>query len=127
MKNFALVFLVSLLSISSFSQENLKPKNLYSVGLGYNYIGNDGAHGILFTNDFKWNFSKRFALNPGISFFQTVKNYNWDGWYRSHSGFIAELCLSSRIIDKVNSSLSLKIGPSFEVGDVSYLAVQGWE
>lgn len=129
MKKVLLVTAFSLMiSFCLSSQNKLVGKNQYSVGLGYGYNSNAGNDGIVFSNDYKYYLTNRFALNPGISFFQSINLFaNLDNTgYKSHSGLLLNFSLDYVLLQRDDFSLALNVGPSFEIGDDTFTSMRSF-
>jgi hypothetical protein len=100
-------------------------KGIYSIGVGVGNENNISNYGIYFTNDYKYFVLDWLAINPRISFFQSTSSFEpaVDFGYRSHSGIFFDLGLSIYPFKR----FSLNVGPSYEVGDESYLSMKKWE
>jgi hypothetical protein len=130
MKNIFLVGLFAMIfATNSYSQKSNSFSDNYSVGIGYGFNSNIGNPGILFSNDYKFNLSTKFALNPGISFFQSLDVYEKrrGNDYRSHSGIVLDFSVEYAIAKIKNVTIALNVGPSFEIGDYSYVKIQANE
>ncbi|MEA4935793.1 hypothetical protein SDC9_156137 [bioreactor metagenome] len=127
------LIIVSLLSVFITSeaqdQGSTTPKEKFSVGIGYGFNSNIGNDGILFSNDYKHYLTDRLVMNPGISFFQSVnmfQNIARNG-YKSHSGLVFDLSLECSIYNHKYFNIALNLGPSFEIGDISYSSMRTYE
>ncbi len=119
-KGLLLLFILFASIVNGFSQNDFHRK-VYSVGLGLGNENNISNFGMYFTNDFKYYALDRLAVNPRISFFQSlgVNNYKYYG-YRSQSGVFFDLGASFSIIKYSYSEVSISTGPSFQIGSETY-------
>ena len=76
---------------------------------------------MVFSNDYKYYLSNRLALNPALSYFQSINLFHdFEEGYQSHSGFVFSFALDYTIYNKNDFNIAINLGPSFEVGDQSY-------
>lgn len=115
-----------LVATSSFSQNSISRKDKFSVGIGYGFNSNIGNDGILFSNDYKHYIIDRLAINPGISFFQSINLFQdmTENGYKSHSGLVFDLSLEYSVYRQNNFNIALNLGPSFEIGDFNYTSLR---
>ena len=122
-KNLNLVVIIVMLFITSnnYAQKSSIRKDKYSVGIGYGFNSNVGNDGLVFSNDYKYYLSNRLALNPALSYFQSINLFHdFEEGYQSHSGFVFSFALDYTIYNKNDFNIAINLGPSFEVGDQSY-------
>ncbi len=126
-KNLLLTLFLFGFLVNGFSQNDFHRK-IYSVGLGIGNENNISNFGMYFTNDFKYFALDRLAVNPRISFFQSLglNNYKHYG-YKSQSGVFFELGASFSIIKYSYSELSISAGPSFQIGSETYRSLASYD
>lgn len=119
-----LLILILFTSVSSGFSQNDFHRKIYSVGIGLGNENNISNFGMYFTNDFRYYALDWLAVNPRISFFQSLglNNYQFYG-YRSQSGVFFELGASFSIIKYSYSEVSINVGPSFQIGSETYRSI----
>ena len=118
--NFVVILVMLFISSSSYAQKSSIRKDKYSVGFGYGFNSNVGNDGIIISNDYKYYLSNRLALNPALSYFQSINLFHdFEEGYKSHSGLVLSFSLDYTIYNKKDFNISLNLGPSFEIGDQS--------
>jgi len=127
MKNLIFIILLTVVfATGSYAQDSTNRKEIFSVGIGYGFNSNIGNDGILFSNDYKHYLTDRLAINPGISFFQSINLFQdiSENGYKSHSGLVLDLSLEYSIYRHNNFNIALNLGPSFEIGDFNYTSLR---
>ncbi len=118
--NFVVILVMLFISSSSYAQKSSIRKDKYSVGFGYGFNSNVGNDGLIISNDYKYYLSNRLALNPALSYFQSINLFHdFEEGYKSHSGLVLSFSLDYTIYNKKDFNISLNLGPSFEIGDQS--------
>ena len=118
--NFVVILVMLFISSSSYAQKSSIRKAKYSVGFGYGFNSNVGNDGLIISNDYKYYLSNRLALNPALSYFQSINLFHdFEEGYKSHSGLVLSFSLDYTIYNKKDFNISLNLGPSFEIGDQS--------
>jgi hypothetical protein len=112
----------------AFAQNNSK-NMLYSVGIGLGTENNVGNYGLFLTNDLKISLAERLALNPRLSFFQSLRGFEdpEQFGYSNHSGLFIDLGLSYSLIAKEGFNFSVNVGPSTEIGSETYSSIRVYE
>jgi hypothetical protein len=127
MRNLIFITIFSAFVItSSYAQKTINPKEKFSIGIGYGFNSNIGNDGIVFSNDYKHSLTDKLVINPGISFFQSINFFQdmAENGYKSHSGLVFDLSLEYSVYRKNNFNIALNLGPSFEIGDLSYSSIR---
>lgn len=130
MKSSLFITLLSIvLTTVSYAQDSTTRKENFSVGLGYGFNSNIGNDGVLFSNDYKYYLTDRLVINPGICFFQSVNMFRniAENGYKSHSGLVLDLSLEYSIYSQKHFNIALNLGPSFEIGNLSYSSMRTYE
>ncbi len=127
-KSLVLILLMLYVSVAGNAQISSIRQDKYSIGFGYGFNSNVGNDGFIFSNDYKYFVTNSFALNPALSFFQSVNLFHdFEEGYKSHSGLVASFSLDYTFYLKNNHGISLNIGPSLEVGDQSRTWMRRYE
>jgi hypothetical protein len=103
------------------------PKHVYRIGAGAVIDGNAGYLGLNFTNEFSYYFADRLSINPTITFFSSLTDF--EGRYHSplldgmennefSSGLFTDVKLRFDILKfpKDNFRLGIAVGPSLQIG-----------
>lgn len=119
--NLLTMLVVLCISSNNYAQKSSIRKDKYSVGIGYGFNSNVGNDGLVFSNDYKYYLSNRLALNPALSYFQSINLFHdFEEGYQSHSGLVLSFSLDYTIYHKNDFNIALNLGPSFEIGDQSH-------
>lgn len=118
---FVVILVMLFITSSTYGQKSSIRKDKYSVGIGYGLNRNMGNDGVVFSNDYKYYLSNRLAINPALTFFQSINMFHdFEDGYQSHSGLVLSFSLDYTIYNKNDFNIALNLGPSFEIGDQSY-------
>jgi len=120
-----IIFLLSLLSASSFAQ--VRPKLQYAVGAGASYDGNIGLWGVNFSNELNVSLGKRTSISTNLTFYQSLGSTRAQtlpqGEYGKDqsSGIFITPALKYDIIQRESGfKLALAMGPSLQLGGDAY-------
>ncbi|MBN7815597.1 hypothetical protein [Algoriphagus pacificus] len=121
-----IISFLALLPLLSFAQE--KPKLQYAVGFGLSHDSMNLLYGLNFTNELNFGLGKRTSLNAGLTFYQSLGNYEKSSLLmgqkskEQYSGiFITPSFKYDIIQSKSGFNLAIAAGPSLQLGGETFL------
>lgn len=123
--SYVVILFLLFISSSNYAQKSSIRKDKYSIGVGYGFNSNVGNDGLVFSNDYKYYLSDKLAINPALTFFQSINLFqDLEDGYQSHSGFVLSFSIDYTIYNKKDFNIALNLGPSFEIGDQSHSSMR---
>ncbi len=127
---------MTLLSFKAFSQEEKGNRLIYRVGAGPSIEGNQGQWAINFINELSFYPSERFSINPSLTYFTVVGEFDGSGRFwqddfemQDFQEFSSSLFTDVRLnYDVIRTAKDFRVGlgfgPSFQYGGESSFG--GW-